>query len=224
MSTAMVIGAGPGLGASIARRFAAEGMPVALIARRREVSEDIAMQIEVRGGRALPLQANVANEAELCAAIDEAVAAFGTPDAVVYNAASVRRDLPGELTAEQLAQAYQVNVVGAMTAAVHIASAMAANGGGSFLLSSGLPDPLLRFTSLSLGKAALRALADILHQQYAADGIYFATVTIYGDMVPGGMFDPDAIADRFWRLHTQSRDRWNVDDPYVGGDDSSPSR
>jgi NAD(P)-dependent dehydrogenase (short-subunit alcohol dehydrogenase family) len=216
MSAALVIGAGPGLGASIAQRFAAEGLQVAVIAKRREVSEDIATQIEVKGGRALPLHANVTNETELRAAIDQAVAAFGTPEVVVYNAALVQRDLPGELTAEQLVQTYQVNVVGAITSAVHLAPAMAANGGGSILISSGLPNPLLQYTSLSLSKAALRALADILFQRYAADGIRVATVTIYGDIVPGGMFDPAAVAERFWRLHTEPSEQWEVDAPYTG--------
>ena len=58
------------------------------------------------------------------------------------------------------------------------------------------------YVSLSLGKAALRALVELLDEQYAPAGVHVATVT------PGGPFDPDLIAAHFWRLHTQPRDAW----------------
>jgi NAD(P)-dependent dehydrogenase (short-subunit alcohol dehydrogenase family) len=73
MAGAVVIGAGPGLGRSIARRFAREGMPVALLARRQETVDATAATL---GGPVLPLRADAADESSLLAALDAATDAF----------------------------------------------------------------------------------------------------------------------------------------------------
>ena len=216
MSGALVIGAGPGLGAAIAHRFAQEGFPVTLVARRRDAAEEIAARVRERGVPALPLEADVTDEDALRSAIDRSVEEFGIPDVVVYNAALIRRDAPGDLTAKQYVDAYMVNVVGALTAAAHAAPAMASRGLGSFIITSGMPQPIAQYTSLSLGKAAVRALAEILHQQYGPDGVHVATVTVYGSIAPGSKFDPQDIAECYWLIHTQPRDEWELDHPYTG--------
>ncbi len=216
MSGAMVIGAGPGLGAAIAHRFAREGFPIALIGRGRDAAERIAARVRERGVPVLPLQADVADEDALRSAIDRSVDEFGIPDVMVYNAALIRSDAPGDLTAKQHLDAYAVNVVGALTAAVHAVPAMASRGRGSFIITSGMPEPVAQYTSLSLGKAAVRALAEILHQQYGPNGVHVATVTVYGNIAPGSNFDPDDIAERYWLVHTQPRDEWELDHPYTG--------
>ncbi len=216
MSGAMVIGAGPGLGAAIAHRFAQEGFPVTLIARRRDAAEEIAARVRDRGVPALALDADVTDENALRSAIDRSVEEFGIPDVLVYNAALIRSDAPGDLTAKQYVDAYMVNVVGALTAAAHAAPAMASRGLGSFIITSGMPRPIAQYTSLSLGKAAVRALAEILHQQYGPHGVHVATVTVYGSIAPGSKFDPQDIAECYWLVHTQPRDEWELDHPYTG--------
>lgn len=215
MSGAMVIGAGPGLGAAIALRFAQEGYPISLIARGRDAAQEIAAAVRERGVPALPLQADVTDEGALRSAIDRSVEEYGVPDVLVYNAALIRSDAPGDLTAKQYADAYMVNVVGALTAA-HAIPAMALRGRGSFIITSGMPEPVARYTSLSLGKAAVRALADILHQQYGPHGVHVATVTVYGNIAPGSNFDPHDIAEHYWLVHTQPPDEWELDHPYTG--------
>ena len=216
MSRAIVIGAGPGLGAAIANRFAQEGEPITLIARGRDAAAEIAAGVRERGVPALPLQADVTDGDALRSAIDRSVEEFGIPDILVYNAAIIRRDAPGDLTAKQYADAYMVNVVGALTAAAHAAPAMASRGRGSFIITSGMPRPIARYTSLSLGKAAVRALAEILHQQYGPHGVHVATVTVHGSVAPGSKFDPQNIAEDYWRVHTQPHDEWELDHPYTG--------
>jgi NAD(P)-dependent dehydrogenase (short-subunit alcohol dehydrogenase family) len=216
MAGAIVIGAGPGLGAALARRFARESLPVTLVARHPESLVEISAQVVEIGARVLSLRASATDESELRAALDTSVAEFGPPDLLVYNAALLRRDVPGELSSAQLLDAYAVNVVGAMTAATHLAPAMAARGTGSILLTSGLPEPAAAFTSLSLGKAALRALADVLAQQLGPDGVHVATVTIRGSIDQGTRYDPDQIADHYWLLHQQPRDEWELDHQFTG--------
>lgn len=216
MSGAVVVGAGPGLGAAIAHRFAREGLPITLIARNRDAAEGIAARVREGGVPVLPLEADVTDEDGLRSAIDRSVEEFGVPDVVVYNAALIRSDAPGDLTAKQYADAYAVNVVGALTAAARAVPAMASRGRGSFIITSGMPEPVAQYTSLSLGKAAVRALAEILHQQYGPHGVHVATVTVYGNIAPGSNFDPDDIAERYWLVHTQPRDEWELDHAYTG--------
>ncbi len=133
---------------------------------------------------------------------------MGPPDVVVYNAAIIQADAPGELSVRAHKDAWAVNVVGAITAAAHVAPAMVERGAGTFLVTGGMPDPSPDYVSLSLGKAGIRALVDLLAQRYDPAGVHFASVTVGGAVAPGGPYDPDDIAEHYWRLHTQPRDQW----------------
>jgi NAD(P)-dependent dehydrogenase (short-subunit alcohol dehydrogenase family) len=96
------------------------------------------------------------------AALDEIVDRFGTPELLVYNAALIQSDTLGDLTAQQHLDAWAVNVVGAITAATHLAPQMARHGTGTIIITGGMPEPRPEATSLSLGKAGVRALARLL--------------------------------------------------------------
>jgi NAD(P)-dependent dehydrogenase (short-subunit alcohol dehydrogenase family) len=207
MRPAVIIGAGPGVGRSVAHRFAREGHPIALLGRSattiHAVAETLGAEVDV-----LELVADGTDEVSLRAALDRVAAELGPPEVVVYNAALIRADQPGELSIREHQETWAVNVGGALTAAAHTAPLMAANGGGSFLVTGGMPLPDYRYTSLSLGKAALRAAATMLAQRYGPSGIHVATVTIAGPVAPGTPFDPDDIANHYWQLHTEPRDSW----------------
>ena len=216
MAGVVVIGAGPGLGQAIARRFAREGLPVALVARRQETVDATAKALESFGVQVIALTADSTDEAALRAALDKATDAFGTPDVVVYNAAIIQQDAPGDLTAQGHLDAWAVNVVGAVTAAAHVAPAMAERGRGTFIITGGMPDPVARYLSLSLGKAGVRALTTMLAEYYGPAGVHAATVTVYGTVVAGTAFDPDDIAEHYWRLHNQSPDEWELEAVHTG--------
>ena len=206
MASAIVIGAGPGIGASVIRRLSREGLAVGAIARSRATVESVAAS---QG--ALGLAADVTDEVALRGALDEIVDRLGVPSVLVYNAALVRRDRIGELTAQQQLDAWAVNVVGAITAVAHLAPRMVQAGGGTILLTGGLPEPLPAQTSLSLGKAGVRALAHLLANEYGPQGIHVATVTVGGTVARGTAFDPDDIAEEYWRLHTQPQAAWELE-------------
>src|SRR5262249_22022869 len=104
-----------------------------------------------------------------------------------------------------------VNVLGAMDAASHLGPAMAERGGGTILLTGGMPQPLAAYTSLSLGKAGLRALNSMLDETYRPRGVHVAMVTVDGPIAPGTDFDPDLIAERYWQLHRQLREQWELE-------------
>ncbi|MFC9970611.1 SDR family NAD(P)-dependent oxidoreductase [Spirillospora sp. NPDC127200] len=208
MPGAVVIGAGPGIGRSVALRFAREGLPIALIARSAATLAGVAEAVSAAGAPVVPLTADAADEAALRAALDAAVEAFGLPDVVVYNAAVIRPDTVGESSARAQLDAWSVNVVGALTAAAHLVPAMARRGHGSFIVTGGMPEPKPQYVSLSLGKAGVRTLVTLLDQEYGPAGVHAAGVTVDGPVAPGTDFDPDDIAEHYWRLHTQRRPQW----------------
>lgn len=205
MSGAVIIGAGPGIGRAVALRFAREGLPVAVVAR----SEATVRAVVAAVPHAVPLIADAGDETALRAALDAATDHSGLPDVVVYNAAVIRADSPGDLSVREHQDAWAVNVGGALTAAAHVLPAMARRGSGSFIVTGGMPEAKPRYVSLSLGKAGVRALVALLDEEYGPSGVHVATVTVTGPVAPGTPWDPDDIADHYWRLHDQPKGRWD---------------
>jgi NAD(P)-dependent dehydrogenase (short-subunit alcohol dehydrogenase family) len=214
VGTAIVIGVGPGIGVAVARRVSRGGLHVGVIARAPETVA--AALAALPHDAAHGVAASATDEAGLRRALDEIADRLGPPELLVYNAAWVRRDAIGELTAAQHLDAWAVNVVGAITAAGHVAPGMAERGRGTILVTGGMPDPLPAFTSLSLGKAGVRTLVSLLHQAYGASGVHVASVTVTGAVAPGTAFDPDDIAERYWRLHLQPPGAWEHEVRVVG--------
>ncbi|MDQ0773221.1 NAD(P)-dependent dehydrogenase (short-subunit alcohol dehydrogenase family) [Streptomyces aurantiacus] len=206
--TAVVVGAGPGIGKSVADRFAREGFSVAVIARREETVLRVAADVGQDGREVLALTADSTDEESLRAALATVAAQLGPIDAAVYNAALIRRDAPGELGARGQLDAWAVNVVGALSTAAHVAPGMAERGHGSILVTGGMPRPDPGYVSLGLGKFGVRTLVSLLDAEYGPAGVHVASVTVPGAVAQGTAHDPDDIADHYWRLHTQPRDAW----------------
>ena len=214
MPGAIVVGAGPGVGTSVAQRLAREGLTVGVIARTEATVDDALSALSDYD--ALGVTADVTDEVGLRAALDEIVDRFGIPELLVYNAALIQSDSLGELTAQQHLDAWAVNVVGAITAATHLAPQMMRHGTGTIIITGGMPEPLPEATSLSLGKAGVRALAQLLAAAYGPAGLHVATVTIAGAVAPGTGFDPDDIAEHYWRLHAQPPEAWEHEVIHTG--------
>ncbi|MBD0418269.1 SDR family NAD(P)-dependent oxidoreductase [Streptomyces sp. TRM S81-3] len=216
MPGAVIIGAGPGIGQAVARRFAREGLPIALIARGGRTLRAVAGAVAAHGVPIVTLQADSTDRAELDAALDQAIGEHGVPEVAVYNAALVRADELGELSVRDHMEAWAVNVVGALNAAARLAPAMATRGSGTFLVTGGMPEPKPQYVSLSLGKAGVRTLVALLDQQYRSSGVHVASVTVDGPVAPGTDFDPDDIAEHYWQLHTQPRHLWDREALHAG--------
>jgi NAD(P)-dependent dehydrogenase (short-subunit alcohol dehydrogenase family) len=198
----LVVGVGPGIGTAVARRFAREHYTVGLVARSAATVERAA---DALGADATTWTrtADATDEVALRAALDAFVAEHGVPDVVVYNAAIIRRDEPGALSVEEHLAAWSVNVVGAITTAGVLLPRMAS---GTFVVTSGMPVPDPQLTSLSLGKAGVRALVDLLAAWQ--DRVHVASVTVGGPVAPGTAYDPDEIAEHYWDLHAEAPAQW----------------
>jgi NAD(P)-dependent dehydrogenase (short-subunit alcohol dehydrogenase family) len=183
-------------------------MPITVIARTGGTVDAAVSALRSDGVQPLGLVADSTDEPGLRAALDAATDSHGVPDVLVYNAAHIRYDRLGQLSAAELLDTYAVNVVGAVTAAANVAPKMAATGHGTIIITGGMPEPEPIAVSLSLGKAGVQALTTLLAKEFGPSGVHVATVTVYGAVAPGTAFDPDEIAETYRKLHSEAPGAW----------------
>jgi NAD(P)-dependent dehydrogenase (short-subunit alcohol dehydrogenase family) len=213
----LLIGAGPGVGASVVRRFGREGFRSTLISRSQAL-EQLAPDLR---GEGLEIEAVAADIEDLDGyrqALERIFSAPGAPGVVVYNAALPD---PGQIldtTVERLRTAHDVDVIGAVVAAQVAAPVLRAAGGGTLLATSGgfADNPVPALASLSMGKAAMRSAQTLIAAGVSNDGIHAATITIAGAVKPGTAFDPDKIAELFWSAHAAPKDAWQTEYRFTG--------
>jgi NAD(P)-dependent dehydrogenase (short-subunit alcohol dehydrogenase family) len=212
----LLIGAGPGVGAAVVRRFGREGFRSTLISRSG--TPDLASELRGVGVEIETIAADIGDLDGYRRMLEGIFDAPGAPGVVVYNAALPD---PGQIldaTVEQLRTAHDVDVLGAVIAAQVAAPVLRAAGSGTLLATSGgfADHPVPALATLSIGKAALRSAQTLIAAGVAADGIHGATVTIAGAVEPGTAFDPDDIADLFWTAHTDPKDAWQTEYRFTG--------
>ncbi len=218
---AIVVGVGPGLGAALARRFVAQGLLVAVAARRPDRLEPLAKEIGARAyGCDVTSEASVG---ELFAAVKRD---FGDPALVAYNAGAYLPKTVVETEAAEFEHCWRVGCFGGFLVGRAAARAMLDRGGGSILFTGATAS--LRggagFANLAVGKFGLRALAQSMARELGPKGIHVAHVIIDGqiaaehragrgksDRGPDALLDPDAIADCYWHLHSQPRSAWTLE-------------
>ncbi|HEY0783693.1 MAG TPA: SDR family NAD(P)-dependent oxidoreductase [Thermoanaerobaculia bacterium] len=206
----VVVGVGPGLGLAVAKRFGREGYLVALVARRADQLEQYRQELAKAGVEGRPFAADAGDAASLAAAFDAIRDSLGDPEVLIYNAAVLKPGTPSTLAAEELVDAFRVNVAGALVAAQQVLPGMRKQGGGTLLFTGGglALEPWPQYASLAVGKAGIRSLALSLAKELEPVGLHVATVTICGIIQPGTRFDPDRLADDYWQLHRQPRGKW----------------
>ena len=199
---AVVIGAGSGLGRSLALRFADEGLHVALLARDGDRLQAIAGQVQARGGTARAVPVDAGHPQQLA----EVVADLRGQEPIVllaYNAAAVA----GRLSTSNLAELQHAAAVNLHSPVLAVQAALAdlqAHKGSVLLTGGGFAlYPSAEFGVLSVGRAGLRATALTLAADLAPSGVKVRTVTIAGTISPGSPLDPDLLAELFWQVHLQ---------------------
>lgn len=227
---AVVVGAGPGLGCALGRRFARAEMHVALAARDAAKLDTLAIECSGIGHRGRAYACDATDEdavEELFRAIGREL---GEPDLVVYNAgAFVPRGIL-ETSAEEFERCWRVGCMGGFLvgrAAARAMTARAARGGrGGTLIFTGATASLrgsAGFHNLAVGKFGLRALAQSMARELQPRGIHVAHVVIDGRIRPqnvvergggaGGdeLLEPGAIAEAYYQLHLQPRTAWTLE-------------
>lgn len=200
---AVVIGAGSGMGVNIAKVFGRHGFRVALLARNSEKLASLARELENLGIEAYSYAADAAKPESLTAAFDAIRQEHGAVEVLIYNAAILTAGCPTKLTSQDLMEHYQVDVASALHCANLVLPEQTARKSGTILFTGGglALSPMAEYTCISMGKAALRALAFALSQEVKERGVYVGIVTITGAIAPGTKFDPADIAETYWELY-----------------------
>ena len=222
---AAVLGVGPGLGASVARRFAREGFAVALMARSEESVAGARAGIEELGGTALPVSADATDPASLKRGFERVRDELGDPEVFVYNAGAFQMGGILEISPEKFDECFRANCAGAFYAAQQVLPAMVERERGTVVLT-GATAALrgsARFSALAVGKFGLRALAQSMAREFGPQGIHVAHVVIDGQIdtprvrersperEEHTMLSPEAIAETYWQLHIQDRTAWTLE-------------
>ena len=215
MKTFLSIGPGPGNGLATAERFAKEGFQVVLSARNAAKTQVLADQLTAKGYEANVRTVDASDPSSVAALVAGVEMSFGGIEVVHYNAASMRKATITEQSPETFNGDLAVNIGGALAAVQAVIPNMSERGSGSILLTGGgyslKPNP--DYLSLGIGKAGIRAMALGLFESLAQSGIHVATVTVAASVVPGSK-EVDAVAELFWTLHSQPREKWTAEVKY----------
>ncbi len=196
--SAIVLGAGPGLGAALARAYASTGRQVALVGRRKERVDEIAATIPGSVGFA----ADLGNPAAVKAVVREAAQHLGAPDIVHYNASVLVPGPPTEVPLDAVERAWRVGCLGAW-AALQASVALMPRGSAFFVTGGGLAlDPWPTASALASAKAALRNLVQAAAKE--RDDVRIAMITVAGTIEEGTDLSPDEIARHFLGLLEQT--------------------
>ena len=176
---AAVIGVGPGLGASLARRFA-EKYAVAINARTPNYLRTLAAEIRDRGGVALEVPGDVGNREQIADAFKLIRQQLGEPDVLLFNAAAGPFGNVNEVTPEQFDNCMRVNALGAFLCAKECAPAMAARGRGVILFTGATAGVKAgpRSIAFGAGNFAKRGLAQSLARDLGPKGIHVAWINV----------------------------------------------
>jgi len=202
-----IIGAGPGLGAAVARRFGREGFSVALISRDQSKLDALAAELNDVDIDAHGYAADVRDPAALEFVLAQAAAELGPITALQYSPLPSRAYLKPvlELTPELALEALQFSALGLIHAARAVLPAMREAGEGSIILINGGTSVQARagFAGTSVAFPAESAYGEMLHDALADEGIRVAQLVIPGSIstlqLDNGI---DSVAERIWALHS----------------------
>ncbi|CCH00270.1 short-chain dehydrogenase/reductase SDR [Fibrella aestuarina BUZ 2] len=209
----LIIGAGPGVAMGVARRFGREGFRVTLLARKPDSLDQLRAELTALGVDVATYAADVADFDGFRRRLEQAVNERGAVTVLHYNPSVYREADALTLDPALFMQDMRINGGGLLVAVQALCPAMIAAGSGTVLVTGGgsalhPSGPLL---SLSVGKAAVRTMAECVRQTLEPQGIHVATVTINGSVGSNEHFSPDRIAEAFWSIHQQPRFAWTFE-------------
>ncbi len=226
------VGARWGVGGAIAQKFAQEGFFVVLTTRSEPNASALAAAIREQGGACAVVELDVASQNSIAAAFARIRDDAGEPDVLIYNAGYLEgRDLPPEkellehIPVEIFDTAQHIASRGPFLVAKEVLPAMRRKGAGSFFFTNNAKSlrGMKRMTGESLyyPRVMMRALAQVLTEEYSEHGVHVANVVIDGTIDSPGtralpkvrnrpeiVMNPVKIAEAFYYLHTQDRSCW----------------
>jgi NAD(P)-dependent dehydrogenase (short-subunit alcohol dehydrogenase family) len=217
-ATALIVGAGSGISASVARGLVAAGLKVGLAARNVDKLAPLAAQI---GAERFAVDAS--DPAAVAHLFEAADARLGSPDLVLYNASARAHGPVAEIDPEAVRKAIEISAFGGFLVVQQAARRMIPKGHGAILLTGASASvkgfPLS--SAFAMGKFALRGLAQSTARELGAKGIHVAHFVIDGGVRstrrpdpaerPDSTLDPDAIAQTYLDVLRQPRSAWSLE-------------
>src|SRR5262249_7080655 len=226
------VGARWGVGGAIAQKFAQEGCFVVLTTRSAANADGLAAAIGEQRGESTTVELDLSSQASIAAAFAAIRQDAGEPDIVVYNAGYLEgRDLPpGQelleyIPVEMFDTAHHIASRGPFLVAKEVLPAMRRKGTGSFFFSNNSKSlrgkKRMTGESLYYPRVLMRALSQVLTEEYSEHGIHVANIVIDGLIdspgthalprahnTPDIIINPMKIAEAFYYLHTQDKSCW----------------
>lgn len=216
-----VIGVGPGNGAALARRFAADGYAVALMARSAKNTSALAEEL----ADARSFACDVGDAASVASAFAAVRAEMGEVDVVVFNAGSGVFGALDDVSAADFEASWRVNSLGLFLVAKEVTPAMKAAGEGAIIVIGATASRrgTARTTAFAPAKAAQRSLCEALARQLGPDGVHVARIILDGvvdlprtrevmkDKSDDFFIKPSGVADLASMLVRQDKSAWTFE-------------
>jgi len=212
----VVVGAGPGVSGSLARRFADEGYDVALLGQDQAVLDELAADLERRGATVGHARVDVTDEQATRAAVRRFGEHTGRIDVLHFNPSVFRQKDPLELTVAELLDDVALGVGALLTVVQAARPFMSAGGRISVTGSVAADDPWEGAASLGVQKAGVRNLVQSIDKTLAPHGIRAVSVTVRGALAREGAFAPDRVAQALWSAVTTDEGDWRSEVAYDG--------
>jgi NAD(P)-dependent dehydrogenase (short-subunit alcohol dehydrogenase family) len=216
--TALIVGAGPGISASLARRLSTLGVEVGVAARNVDKLRPLVAETG-----AVAYAVDACDPAAVATLFDEATDRLGEIDVVIYNAGARVHGPLAELDPSAVAGAIAVGAFGGFLVTQQAARRMTPRGSGAILLTGATASikGFAHSAAFAMGKFALRGLAQSAARELGPKGIHVAHLVIDGAVrsaqrpehtdQPDGMLDPDAIAQTYIDVLRQHRSAWSFE-------------
>jgi NAD(P)-dependent dehydrogenase (short-subunit alcohol dehydrogenase family) len=212
----VVVGAGPGVGASVARRFGSQGYDVALVSRSEDQLTALGEALRGEGITTGWTAVDITDEEALRGAVERFGRFAGHLDVLHFNPSAFTAQDPLTLTVDRLLADLRLGVA-PLLPLVQAARPFLQRGARIVATGSAAADrPSHEAASLGVQKAGLRNLVRSVDSTLAKDGIRAVTVTVNGTLQRGTAFDPDRVAEALYAAVHQPEDAWQVEVPYDG--------
>ncbi len=212
----VVVGAGRGLGAAIARTFGLNGYDVALVARTEATLTEIGESLQADGITAGWTPVDITDDAALRAAIARFGGHAGRIDVLHFNPSAFTQKSPLELTPAELLADVHLGVAGLLTAVQAALPFMTSGGRITVTGSMSADHPWAGAASLGVQKAALRNLVTSVDAALKEDGIRAASITVRGTLAPDTSFDATLVATAIFAVSQLPAAGWRTEVPYDG--------
>lgn len=220
-TTAVIAGVGPGLGTSVARKFAREGCDVALLARTESYLQDLARDLDETAGSGLAVPTDVTDPEGVADAFERIRDAFGPVDALVVNASGGAWKGLRDIDVDEFDRAMAVGPRGGLLCSQAAVDDMLDGDGGTIIFTGATSAVRGRegAVGFSAAKFAVRGMAESMARELGPQGIHVAHAVIDGGIEPPDRavddpeeyLDPDAIAESYWHLVEQDRSAWTLE-------------